>query len=111
MLLERLEINQGRAKACAIISTIAYLVLCFPFCWTALFWVAATEPIKTRDFVIAFSWFWTPISLPISIYLMWSNYLRKNYKKVFLWCSLPYFAFVSFVLMNFFFIELFGISE
>jgi len=93
-------INQGMAKACAIISTSVYLVLFFPFCWMAFFWLAATEPSKAQDLVTSFSWFWTPVSIPISVYSMWISYRMKNYKRVFLWCSLPLLVFGAFIFIN-----------
>ena len=100
MLFEKTVLNQRGAKAIAIASTIVYLAIFFPLCWIAFFWLAATEPSQARELTVAFSWFWTPITIPISVYSTWSSYRMKNYKRILIWCSLPLLTFGSFMLVS-----------
>lgn len=92
--------NQISAKYCAIISTTAYAILLPILTWMALFWSASSDPSKVLDFFIVFTWFWTPISILFSIYLMWSKYRIGHYKNVLIFCSLPLLAFSVFLVVN-----------
>lgn len=92
--------NQTCAKYFAIISTIAYAML-FPIStWMALLWSASSDFSKTLEFFIIFSWFLVPISMPFSIYLMWSKYRTAKYKHTIISCALPFLAFVAFLVVN-----------
>lgn len=92
--------NQARAKYFAVISTVAYGMLFPVFTWMALLWSAASDSSKTLEFFIIFSWFWVPISIPSSIYLMWSKYRTGKYKHTIISCALPLLAFATFLVVN-----------
>jgi hypothetical protein len=95
--------DRKMAKLAAISSTVVYLVL-FPFvCYFALVFVLMTiNDDKTHFFkwMNVFFKLLIPLSIPISIYFIWSSYLLGQYKKIYLFCVLPLITFlvVSFVL-------------
>jgi hypothetical protein len=92
--------NQTRAKYFAVISTVIYGILFPLFTWMALLWSASSDSSKTLEFFTIFSWFWVPISMPFSIYLMWSKYRTGKYKHTIMSCALPFLAFAAFLIMN-----------
>jgi hypothetical protein len=92
--------NQQKAKYCAIAGSIIYLIIFPIFSWMALFWNAASDPVYLADFVTNFTWFLVPISIPASIYIMWSRYRIGGFKKVFYAFLLPFVAFGIFLLIN-----------
>ena len=100
MFSEKTSVNQKSAKSCATIWTIIYLILFPIFSWMALFWSAASDPSSIMEYFTIFTWFWTPIAIPLSIYFMWSKYHVRNYKNVYAYCALPFLAFGAFVLIN-----------
>jgi hypothetical protein len=88
-------------KLIAISSTVLYLVL-FPFvCYFALISVLMTIDkthfLKWSNLIYILV---NLLSIPISIYFIWSRYLLKQYKKTYFFCVLPLITFlvVSFVL-------------
>lgn len=92
--LEEITYEMERAKFCATCWTVIYLIL-FPMClYGALLLLAGmvfdnaamTKPIGAT--LIFFS-FWIPISIPVTIYLMWSRYSRGQYRKTRRLWSLP----------------------
>jgi hypothetical protein len=93
--------SQKTAKYCAIGWTIVYLIL-FPF----FFYIALLSamifdsPRMTISIGLwtMFMYFWIPLSMLASIYLMWSNYSRRQYKKTCLYWLLPFFT-ISIVLI------------
>jgi hypothetical protein len=95
--------DRKMAKLAAISSTVVYLVL-FPFvCYFALVFVLMTiNDDKTHFFkwMNGFFKLLIPLSIPISIYFIWSRYLLEQYKKTYFFCVLPLITFlvVSFVL-------------
>jgi hypothetical protein len=78
--------------------TIAYIILFFPFFYMGLFSSMTfdnprmTVPVGLS---IMFFIFLIPFSIPISIYLMWSRYLRGQYQKTRIFCVLPFFTFIG----------------
>ena len=88
----------------ATLWTVVYLVL-FPFaCAVALF-----SPMVFCDcrvfmpfglIMICFV-FLIPISIPVSIYLIWSSYERAQYKKTYSACFVPIFTCITVELLNY----------
>lgn len=83
---------RNMAKYCAIFWTSLYSLLFFPL----LIWVLCISLITSEDFP-----YWAAasliamfiallLSLPLSIYLMWRNYLRGRYKRVHLFSIVPF---------------------
>jgi hypothetical protein len=95
--------DEKSAKYCAIGWTIVYLLL-FPFLfYVALFSIMVFDnPHMTTPvgLLIIFMSFWVPLSIPVSIYLMWSNYSRGQYKRTHLFWGLPFFTFGIVFLLN-----------
>lgn len=89
--------TQMSTKYFAVISTVAYGMLFPIFIWMALLWSASVEPYKA---LVIFSWFWIPISIPFSIYLMWSKYRAGKYKHTIISSLLPLLAFAAFLATN-----------
>lgn len=79
-------------KRFATIFTMIYVIL-FPF----LFYMAMLSGMifdnphmtNTLGLTIIFTTFCIPLSIPVSIYLIWSRYLRGQYKKAVFFCWLP----------------------
>ncbi len=92
--------TQTRAKYFTVISTVAYGMLFPVFTWMALLWSASSDFSKALEFFIIFSWFWIPISIPFSIYLMWSRYRTGKYKHTIIFGTLPLLAFATFLVVN-----------
>ena len=93
---EETECDRKTTKYYALALTIIYVIL-FPFFFcVALISGMVLESPKITVFVglsIIFAMFWIPLSMPISIYLMWFNFSRHRYKKSFFWGLLPLFTF------------------
>lgn len=79
----------------------ALCILLFPaVLWMALFWWAATDPSSIWDFLTLFTWSWIPLSIPASIYFMWSKYLKGQYEKINGFRLLPLLAVAAFIIAN-----------
>ena len=95
--LESGEDFRKTAKNYAVACTIVYIIL-FPwFFYVALLSVMLLENPKTTVPVglsMMFVMFWIPLSMPVAIYLMWSNFSRHKYNKTFLFGLLPLFTLV-----------------
>lgn len=92
-----------KAKICAIIWTFVY-ILFFPFlCYSAMlsFMVFDRPNISTPlGLSIIFIIFLIPLSLPLSVDLMWSSFICKEYKKVlFLW-TIPFLTIILVLILN-----------
>jgi hypothetical protein len=94
--------NRKRVKWVVVICTIIYVIL-FPF----FFYMALlstmvfdnphmTVPLGSLIILVTFC---IPLSMPISIYLMWSKYCRLQYKKAGFFCILPLLTFGGVYLM------------
>ena len=81
------------------IFTLFYLLV-LPFVFgmaLASFMVFGTPKITTTiGSLMVFSFFWIPISIPISIFLMWSNYYKKKYKKASGYILVPILTLLAF---------------
>ena len=77
------EDERKKTKNCLRIATIVYLLL-FPFLF--VFAVASIMVFDSPSISIPigllniFIYFWMPLSIPLALYLMWSRYLRSDYK-------------------------------
>lgn len=100
MSQEQIEKNHNGSltslKVGLSICTIIYVIL-FPFLFYAalLSAMVADSPRATPLFVglTMFVVFWLPLSVPISIYLMWSRYLRNQQSKARIFAGLPFYVF------------------
>ncbi len=88
------------SKRRPILSTILYLLLLPLVLWMALLWGASADPSSIWDFLTLFTWFWVPISIPLSIYFTWSKRCNKRFKNFRLFNLLPLLAFGAFILAN-----------
>jgi threonine/homoserine/homoserine lactone efflux protein len=84
-----------KCKRGLILCTIIYVLL-FPFLlyMGLLSSMVSDSPRITPFFVgvIMFIVFCIPLSIPVSIYLMWSRYFRKQYDKVHLFSRMPVYV-------------------
>ncbi len=100
--IETTDVEEGKnrksAKYCAIGFTILYLVLFLPFFYMGLLSsMVFDNPRMTVPVGLSmiFLTFLISLSMPVSIYLMWSRYLRGQYKKTRIFCALPIFTLVG----------------
>lgn len=95
------EGSRKKTKSCIRAATIMYLIL-FPFLF--MFAIATVmvfdSPSMTVPFglSIIFLFFCVPLSIPFTIYLVWSRYAQGKYKKSRQFCLLPlYIGVIAFV--------------
>jgi hypothetical protein len=98
--IETKEANSDRrsAKYFAVCFTIIYVVLFIPFFYMGLFSSMTFDNPRMTVSVglwIMFLTFLISFSMPISVYLMWSRYLRCQYQKTRFFCALPILTFVG----------------
>ena len=87
-----------KAKRSAWLATIIYLVL-FPFLFmlagaSILVFDSPSMPIPLGLSII-FVYFCVPLSIPISVYFVWSRYLRGDYQESRRFCLMPLYFFVA----------------
>lgn len=87
-------------KWCVVFSTAIYLLLFPVLLWGALLWGASTEPSSVWDLLTLFTWFWIPVSIPLSIYFTWSRYCKGKYEYIRLFCLLPVLVLGAFIAAN-----------
>lgn len=86
------EKNRKSAKHCIAGFTVLYMVLFLPLFYMGLLSsMIFDNPRMTVPIGLSIIFFTLLISLsmPVSIYLMWSRYLRGEYKKIRIFCALP----------------------
>lgn len=87
--------EQKKAKRFVIIWTCIF-GLSFPFVFSMSLWSAFIfENPKTTLYTgipIICAFLCVPLSMLVSIWKMWSHYLRKEYSDVYWFCSLPFFT-------------------
>ena len=96
------DVNKARrsAKICILLSTVIYVAL-FPYFLYVGFVLLrfAFEVFRESIFgslLVLFLTLLTPfLSIPVSIYLMWSRYLRGQYEKARFFCALPVYTFIG----------------
>lgn len=85
-------------KYLAVVSTFIYIVL-FPFFFYMglLSSMVFDNPRMTTPvgLSIVFLTLLISLSMPVSIYLIWSRYLRGLYKKALFFCTLPLITFIG----------------
>ena len=84
-------------KFLSLIFTAIYMLLLPFILFVAFFWSAASDPRTLPDYVTVFACALVPFSVPLSIYLMWSNYRKERYKATLLCYAIPFLAFAVFV--------------
>lgn len=84
--------DQRRTKRLATVWTVVYLVCFVPLAFFALFTMmvfdspSMTVPVGISIMIAAWC---IPLSIPVSIYLIWSNYSSGRYKRARYFCALP----------------------
>ena len=90
-------------KYWAVGSTIVYIVLFPVFFYMGLLSSMVFDCPRMTTFVgllIIFLTLLISLSMPVSIYLIWSRYQRGLYKKALFYCALPLITFVGVSLIN-----------
>jgi hypothetical protein len=96
--------QQGRktAKYSAIGWTIVYVILFPLFMYIALLSGMLFENPKTTvpiGLTMMFVMFWIPLSMPISVYLMWFNFSHHKYNRTIFLGLLPLLTFIVALLL------------
>ena len=93
---QKIAYDRKNAKYFAIGFTVVYVIF-FPFFFymALLSGMIFDNPHMTTliGLLIIFITFLIPLSMPVSIYLMWSRYFRGQYKKTRFFCTLPLLTF------------------
>jgi membrane protein YdbS with pleckstrin-like domain len=79
----------------AWISTALYLIFFLPVFRAWLFMVAILESSNVSQLfgsIYLFAWLTVPLSMPISVILIWHRYCKKEYAKANIFCLIPIFA-------------------
>jgi hypothetical protein len=97
--------EQKKMKVYAIRATIVYVLLLPELLWFAAMSIMITDgpPIPT-SVVTAFMCIQAciPLSVPFTIYFIWSRYLRKNYKSCRRCCFIPLYVFCGTLILDVF---------
>lgn len=95
--------NKKNIKCWAIFWTFLYLLLFPIFCYAALFTAMVFDnphvSVPLGLSIIIISCF-VPLSMLISIYLIWSNYSRAQYRRTLFFCALPILTFFAVLLLD-----------
>lgn len=101
------ELNHSmkkKAKICAITWTIIYSLLFPLLAYFSLFSMLIFDNPDLSAFKglsIIFIISLLPLSLPISIDLMWSSYVAEEYNKTLIFWSVPWLTFISLLILDF----------
>jgi hypothetical protein len=94
-----------KAKICAIVWTIIYILL-FPI---LIFMAMASLLVfdkpglsLLKGLSIVFIYSLLPLSIPVSIDLMWSSYAGEEYQKTLIFWAVPWLAIIAIVAIDFF---------
>ncbi len=95
--------HKKKAMICAIIWTIVYLLL-LPFLsyFTLLSLMIFDNPYLSisKGLTIIFTIALIPLSMPVTIILMWSSYACKKYSKTLYFCLIPWLALIPLLILN-----------
>lgn len=93
--MAEIEKAKKRARWCSIIFTSVYVIL-FPFIlYLSLLSVMIFDKPSMPTALglwIMFMFFCIPLSMVVSVCLIWRNYFLDNLKKTYLHCMLPFFC-------------------
>ena len=96
------EDTRKTAKYFAIGWTLVYVILFPSFLYIALLSGMVLENPKTTvpiGLTMMFVMFWIPLSMPVSVYLMWSNFSRHKYNRTLFLGLLPLLTFAVALLL------------
>lgn len=105
--LNKVSLNpklKRRAKICAVSWTIIYSLLFPLLAYFALFSAMIFDKPDLsilKGLSIIFILSLIPLSLPISIDLMWSSYVSEEYNKTLIFWSLPWLTLISVLVLDF----------
>jgi hypothetical protein len=94
---------QRRLKGGSIFFTVLYSILFIPFlgyAYLSPFVFHSPSATAIRGFVFVFLAWLLPLSIPISIFQMWTNYNKGRYQRIRIFWALPILAVVVFVLID-----------
>lgn len=72
------------------------ILLCMAFVCSML---AVEDPTETPTSLVIFVLSWLPLSIPASIYFMWSRYKRGERRKALIFAGLPFYTFAAVLLI------------
>lgn len=94
---------QRRLKRGSIFFTVLYSVLFIPFlgyAYLSPFVFHSPSATAIRGFAFVFLAWLLPLSIPVSIFLMWANYNKERYHCIRVFWALPILAVVAFFLID-----------
>jgi hypothetical protein len=103
--IEQIHNVRRKAKICAIIWTIIYTLLFPVLAYFALFSAMVFDKPDLsilKGLSIIFIVSLLPLSLPVSIDLMWSSYVGEEYDKTLIFWSVPWLTLISVLALDFF---------
>jgi hypothetical protein len=101
-LEQEASIEKKNAKRWAIACTIIYTIIAPSLFYMALLLIMIEDFHRTTvlGITVLFAGLCVVLSIPVSIYLMWSRYFHRDYRKTRFFCALPLITFsvVNFIL-------------
>jgi len=100
---ENVQDLQRKLKRGSIFFTALYSILFIPFIGYAFlspFVFHSPRTTVIRDFAFVFLAWLLPLSIPVSIFRMWSNYNQGRYHRIRIFWALPILAVAGFVLID-----------
>jgi len=101
--IENVQDLQRKVKKGSIFFTALYSILFIPFIGYAFlspFVFHSPRTTVVRDFVFVFLAWLLPLSIPFSIFRMWSNYNQGRYHHIRVFWALPILVVAGFVLID-----------
>lgn len=90
--------EKNDARCAARWFTTIYILLfpiCFGMAWFSPMVFDCPRMTALVGLSIIFLMCLIPLSVPVSIYLMWSRFSKGHYKKLYIFCFLPIFTFIG----------------
>lgn len=97
--------RENGAWYCALIGTLIYFLLFFPFLGIGIYVVGVA---LKRDSILSAIWVTIMypaivLSLPLSIFWMWRSYVKKLYDRTYLACAFPLLLIIAVLIIESFF--------
>lgn len=84
--------EQKRARLCGFICSFVYLAFFFISFYLFIFvpeLIGNPEMTTNLGLLLVFLSLWTPLSIVLSIGLIWNRYLNQDYRRVYMACLIP----------------------